>query len=86
MVLFGMSVVAISFCTRQPTCIWRLLGKATLKARDAADYSGVVRVGTGDTAKRRNQSCISIMADLDYQRTRTITEGKGQGWRRQALR
>ena len=55
-------------CTRQPTCIWRLLGKATSKARDAADYSGVVRVGTGDTAKRCNQSCISIMADLDRQR------------------
>jgi hypothetical protein len=78
MVLFGMSVVAISFCTRQPTCIWRLLGKATLKARDAADYSGVVRVGTGDTAKKCDKSCISIMADLDHQRA--ITKGKGQRW------
>ena len=65
-------------CTRQPTCIWRLLGKATSKARDAADYSRVVRVGTGDTAKRCDQSCISIMADLDHQCARAITEGKGQ--------
>jgi len=73
-----MSVVAISLCTRQPMHIWRLLGKATSKARDAADYSRVVRVGTGDTAKRCDQSCISIMADLDYQRTPAITEGKGQ--------
>ncbi|WP_256436729.1 hypothetical protein [Atopobium sp. oral taxon 416] len=36
-------------------------------------------VGTDDTAKRCDQSCISIMADLDYQRTPAITEGKGQG-------
>ena len=34
-------------------------------------------VGTDDTAKRCNQSCISIMADLNH--LRTITEGKGQG-------
>jgi len=86
MVLFGMSVVAISFCTRQPTCIWRLLGKATLKARDAADYSGVVHIGIDDTVKRRNQSYINIMADLDYQRTRTIMEGKEQGSGVKALR
>jgi hypothetical protein len=78
MVLFVMSVVAISLCTRQPTCIWRLLSRVVAEVRDAADYSGVVRVGTGDTAKRRNQSCINIMADLDCQRTRAITEGKGQ--------
>ena len=77
MTLFDMSVAAISLCTRQPTCIWRLLGKATSKVRDAADYSRVVRVGTDDTAKRCDQSCISIMADLDCQRA--ITEGKGQG-------
>ena len=57
--------------------IWRLLGKATSKARDAADYSRVVRVGTDDTAKRCDQSCISIMADLNHQRT--ITESKEQG-------
>ena len=64
--------------------IWRLLGKATSKARDAADYSGVVRVGTDDTAKRCDQSCISIMADLD--RLRAITEGKEQGSSVKALR
>ncbi|QUC04528.1 hypothetical protein [Atopobium sp. oral taxon 416] len=38
-----------------------------------------MRVGTGDTAKRCDQSCISIMADLNRQRTHAITEGKGQG-------
>ena len=81
-----MSVVAISLCTRQPTRIWRLLGKATSKVRDAADYSGVVRVSTGDTAKRCDQSYINIMAGLDYQRTRAITEGKRQGSGVKALR
>ena len=78
MALFGMGVAAISLCTRQPACIWRLLGKATSKARDAADYSRVVRVGIDDTAKRCDQSCISIMADLNRQCA--ITEGKGQRW------
>ena len=84
MTLFDMSVVAISLCTRQPMRIWRLLGKATSKVRDAADYSRVVCVGTDDTAKRRNQSCISIMADLDRQRA--IKEGEGQGSGVKALR
>ena len=74
-----MSVAAISLCTRQPTCIWRLLSRAVAEVRDAADYSGVVRVGTDDTAKRCDQSCISIMVDLDRLRTRAITESKGQG-------
>ena len=45
-----------------------------------------MRVGTGNTAKRCDQSYISIMADLDYQRTRAITEGKGQGSGVKALR
>ncbi|WP_256436751.1 hypothetical protein [Atopobium sp. oral taxon 416] len=38
------------------------------EARDAADYSDVVRVGIDDTARRRGQSYISIMANLDGQR------------------
>jgi len=48
-----------------------------IEGEESADYSRVVRVGTGDTAKRCDQSCISIMADLDHQRARAITEGKG---------
>ena len=63
-------------CTRQPTRIWRLLGKAVVEARDAADYSDVVRVGIDDTAKRRNQSYISIMANLDCQRAIAVTQGR----------
>ncbi|QUC02798.1 hypothetical protein [Atopobium sp. oral taxon 416] len=43
-----------------------------------------MRVGTGDTAKRCDQSCISIMADLNRQRA--ITKGKGQGSGVKALR
>ena len=52
----------------QPTRIWCLLGKAVSQARDAADYSGVVCIGIDDTARRRNQSYISIMTNLDCQR------------------
>ena len=49
------------------------------EARDAADYSDVVCVGIDDTAKRRNQSYISIMANLDCQRTVAITQGRDKG-------
>ena len=49
-----------------------------IEVEGSTGYSEVVRVGTDDTVKRCDQSCISIMADLDRQRARTITEGKGQ--------
>ena len=69
MALSGMSVVAIAQQLHETdTRIWRLLGKAVTEARDAADYSDVVRVGIDDTARRRGQSYISIMANLDCQR------------------
>ena len=57
-----------------------------IEVEESADYSRVVCVGTDDTAKRCDQSCISIMADLDCQCAHAITEGKGQRWHRQALR
>ena len=63
----------------QPTRIWRLLGKAVDEARDAADYSGIVRVSIDDTAKRCNQSYISIMANLDHQRAIAVTQGRDKG-------
>ena len=66
-------------CTRQPTRIWCLLGKAVAEARDAADYSDVVRVSIDDTAKRRNQSYISIMANFDHQRAIAVTQGRDKG-------
>ena len=49
------------------------------EARDVADYSDVVRVGIDDTAKRRNQSYTSIMANLDGQRAMAVTQGRGKG-------
>ena len=49
------------------------------EARDAADYSGVMRVSIDDTAKRRNQSYISIMVNLDHQRAVTITQDRDKG-------
>ena len=66
-------------CTRQPTRIWRLLGKAVAEARDAADYSDVARVGIDDTARRRGQSYISIMANLDCQRAIAVMQGRDKG-------
>ena len=49
------------------------------EARDAADYSDVVHVGIDDTARKRNQSYISIMANLDCQRTVAVTQGRDKG-------
>jgi transposase len=49
------------------------------EARDAADYSDVVRVGIDDTARRRGQSYISIMANLDGQRAVAVTQGRDKG-------
>ena len=80
MALSGMTVTAIAHLVHETDSrIWRLLMKAVSEARDAADYSGVVRVGIDDTARRRGQSYISIMADLDGQRAVAVTEGRGKG-------
>jgi transposase len=86
MALSGMTVTAIAGLIHETdTRIWKLLGKAVTEARDAADYSDVVRVSIDDTAKRRNQSYISIMANLDCQRAVAVTQGRDRGLR-QALR
>jgi transposase len=80
MALSGMTVTAIAHLVHETdTRIWRLLGKAVSEARDAAGYSDVVRVGIDDTARRRGQSYISIMADLDGQRAIAVTEGRDKG-------
>jgi len=36
-------------------------------------------VSIDDTAKRRGQSYISIMADLDHQRAIAVTQGRDKG-------
>jgi transposase len=36
-------------------------------------------VGIDDTARRRNQSYISIMANLDHQRAIAVTQGRDKG-------
>ena len=38
-----------------------------------------MRVSIDDTAKRRNQSYISIMANLDGQRAVAVTQGRDKG-------
>jgi transposase len=80
MALSGMAVTAIAHLVHEAdTRIWRLLGKAVSEARDAAHCSDVVRVGTGGAARRRGQSCISIMAGPDGQRAIAVTEGRDKG-------
>ena len=80
MALSGMAVTAMAHLVHETdTRIWRLLGKAVSEARDAADCSDAVRVGTGGTARRRGQSCIGIMAGLDGQRAIAVTGGRDRG-------
>ena len=96
MALFGMSVTPVAqqlhetaHAHMEAAGQGRRRGKAVDEARDVADYSDVVRVGIDDTARKRNQSYISIMADLDGQRALACPgrhARQGQGRLRQALR
>lgn len=54
-------------------------GRAVAEAREAADYSGVARVGIDDTARRRGQSHVSVMVGLDGQRAIGVAEGRDGG-------
>lgn len=59
--------------------VWAILRRAVSEAREAADYSGVERVGVDDTARRRGQSYISTLVDLDGRRVVAVTEGRDKG-------
>ena len=48
--------------------LWDMLGRAVAQARGSADYSGVRRVGTGETSRSRGHTYISTMLDLDGRR------------------
>ena len=65
---------------------WGIRDRATFETRGAADYSGVSCVGIDDTPRRRNQTYISSMADLDGYKGRRSRAGQGQGGALQALR
>ena len=59
--------------------VWGILNRAASEARGAADYSGVACVGIDDTARRRSQSYISTMTDLDGQGVVAVTQGRDKG-------
>lgn len=80
MALSGMTVAAIASRVREGDArVWALLRRAVSEARCAADYSAVERVGIDDTARRRGQSYISTMVDLDARRVVAVTEGRDRG-------
>jgi transposase len=80
MALSGMTVAAIASRVREGDArVWALLRRAVSEARCAADYSAVERVGIDDTARRRGQSYISTMVDLDARRVVAVTEGRDGG-------
>lgn len=80
MALSGMTVAAIASRVREGDArVWALLRRAVAEARGSADYSAVERVGIDDTARRRGQSYISTMVDLDARRVVAVTEGRDRG-------
>jgi transposase len=80
MALSGMTVAAIASRVREGDArVWALLRRAVSEARCAADYSAVERVGIDDTARRRGQSHVPAMVDLDARRVVAVTEGRDGG-------
>ena len=74
MALFGLSVAAIAYLVHEtahahmvPAGQGGVAGKGCRRTTPP-DYSGVVRIEIDDTARKRNQSYISIMANFDHQR------------------
>ena len=56
-----------------------MLGRAVAQARGSADYSGVRRVGTGETSRSRGHTYISTMPGLDGRRCVAVTDGNDRG-------
>ena len=80
MAMSGMTVSAIaSLVGEGQGRVWRMLGRAVGEAREAADYSGVSRVGIDDTSRARGQTYVSVMCDLDAGRVVAMTEGRDRG-------
>ena len=59
--------------------VWAMLGRAVSQARDAADYSGVRRVGIDETSRAKGQTYVSTMLDLDGRRCVAVAPGNGKG-------
>ena len=59
--------------------LWDMLGRAVAQARGSADYSGVRRVGTGETSRPGGHTYISTMLDLDGRRCVAVTDGNDRG-------
>ena len=48
--------------------LWDMLGRAVAQARGSADYSGVRRVGTGETSRSKGHTHTPAMPGLDGRR------------------
>jgi transposase len=57
--------------------LWNVMHTYTEKAREAADYSDVKRLGVDETAARRGHDYVSLFVDLDEKKTIFVTEGRG---------
>ncbi len=57
--------------------LWRLAERAVESAREAADFSGVTRVGVDETSCKKGHDYISSFVDLDTKRVLFACEGRG---------
>jgi transposase len=59
--------------------LWDMPDRAVGQAREAADYSGVRRVGVDETSRAKGHTYISTMLDLDGRRCVAVTDGNDRG-------
>ncbi|MGH3866196.1 MAG: ISL3 family transposase [Pseudonocardiaceae bacterium] len=73
----AMPMAKVAEMTREhDTRIWRIVEHPVRAARDQLDCTGVTRVGMDETAARKGQDYVSIVADLDARRVVFATEGR----------
>lgn len=77
MVMSGMTVKGCAGVLRcADTTLWAMLNRLAARARAAADFSGVARVGVDETSRRKGHNYLTTFVDLDRQRAMFVCEGR----------
>ena len=77
MAMSGMTVSGIARVMRaSDQALWRMPNRLVERARAAADFSGVTRVGVDETARRRGHNYLTTFVDLDAERAMFCTLGR----------
>ena len=80
MVMAGMTVRGCAKVLRcGDTTLWSMLNRLAARARAAADFSGVARVGVDETSRRKGHNYLTTFVDLDRQRAMFCCKGRDAG-------